>query len=156
MKKEKNTRLFYTDEQSVTIWKELSPEQCKEVLLKYLTYNYGDDVVESDFTDKVSYLMFKTMFKPKIDFNEEKWIKKAEQNRNNGKESMGRPRNIIVENRDAINNIVSVFVKGDKKKANEMLGSLISRLGYDPTNPDDDGANYILSYVEKEIERVSK
>jgi hypothetical protein len=95
MNKEKNTRLFYTDEQSVSTWRDLSPEQCKEVLLKCLTYQYGEDIKESDFSSQSTYLMFKNVFKPKIDYNEEKWLKQAEKNRNNGKESMGRPRKVI-------------------------------------------------------------
>lgn len=156
MNKEKNTRLFYTDEQSVSTWRDLSPEQCKEVLLKCLTYQYGEDVKESDFSSQSTYLMFKNVFKPKIDYNEEKWLKQAEKNRNNGKESMGRPRKVIFENKDAINNIVSLFVGGKEQKANEMLGVLISKLGYNPSDENDEGANYILNYVEKEIERATK
>ncbi len=93
MVKNKNTRLFYTDTSSIETWSSLPPEECKELLIKCLTYNYGDKVKPADFTNPLLYSLFISSFKPKIDFNEKKWNNDKRKNTSaeNGKKG-GRPK----------------------------------------------------------------
>lgn len=152
----KNTRLVYIDKKNLDVYNGLDPEEFKEFFMKYFTYQLGDNVEKSDFSSSALFSLFKSYKEEKIDPNEEKYEEIAKRNKENGKKSMGRPRKVIFENKDAINNIVSLFVGGKEQKANEMLGVLISKLGYNPSDENDEGANYILNYVENEIERATK
>lgn len=93
MKKVKNTRLFYNDEETVEAWKALEPSDCKELFLKCLTYKYGDKVKIEEFSKPLLYSLFISSFKPKIDYNEEKWLNdgRKETSKENGKKG-GRPK----------------------------------------------------------------
>lgn len=93
MGKIKNTRLVYTDKDNLMIYENLPDYDFKEFFMKYFTYNLGDEVKPSDFTNPLLYSLFMS-FKQKIDFNEEKWLKdkRKETSKENGKKG-GRPRN---------------------------------------------------------------
>lgn len=87
--KTKSTRLVYTDEQNLAILRSLPEKDFKEFMMTYLTYQKGMDV-SGNFTNPLVYTLFLT-FIPKIEYNEDKWEKKAQINRENGKKG-GRPR----------------------------------------------------------------
>lgn len=89
-KKEKNTRLVYKDEKNLKIYQALSAEDFKEFFMKYLSYKVGDDVEITDFSSPSLYGLF-MMYKDKIDYNETKWKRQAEANKENGKKG-GRPK----------------------------------------------------------------
>lgn len=90
MKKKKNTRLVFIDEKNLKIYQALSAEDFKEFFMKYLSYKVDDDVEITDFSSPSLYGLF-MMYKDKIDFNETKWKKQAEANKENGKKG-GRPK----------------------------------------------------------------
>lgn len=90
MKKEKNTRLVFIDEKNLKIYQALSAEDFKEFFMMYLSYKVDDDVEITDFSSPSLYGLF-MMYKDKIDFNETKWKKQAEANKENGKKG-GRPK----------------------------------------------------------------
>lgn len=89
-KKEKNTRLFYKDEKNLKIYQALSAEDFKEFFMRYLSYKVGDDIEITDFSSPSLYGLF-MMYKDKIDYNETKWKRQAEVNKENGKKG-GRPK----------------------------------------------------------------
>ena len=90
MKKKKNTRLVFIDEKNLKIYQALSAEDFKEFFMKYLSYKVDDDVEITVFSRPSLYGLF-MMYKDKIDFNEAKWKKQAEANKENGKKG-GRPK----------------------------------------------------------------
>lgn len=86
----KNTRLVYNDEKNLKIYQALPVEEFKEFFMAYLTYNVGDNIEVTDFSNPTLYGLF-MQFKDKIDYNEEKWERQAAAKRENGKKG-GRPK----------------------------------------------------------------
>lgn len=85
----KNTRLVYTDETNLSIYRSLPDKDFKEFMMAYLTYKKGDDI-DSMFTSLMAKIAFLSVV-PKIEHNEEKWEKQAMARRENGKKG-GRPK----------------------------------------------------------------
>ena len=85
----KSTRLIYTDETNLNIYRSLPEKDFKEFMMAYLTYKKGDDI-ESMFTSLTAKLLFMTYIS-KIEYNEDKWEKQAKKNQENGKKG-GRPK----------------------------------------------------------------
>lgn len=94
MTQKKNTRLIYIDEKNLQSYRTLKPEDFKEFMMAYLTYQPGDDM-SSCFTNEYVYTLF-LQYQDKIDYNESKWEKKANANRENGKKG-GRPKKQEIE-----------------------------------------------------------
>lgn len=87
----KKTRLIYTDERHIEMCKAMPAEQFKEYMLAIMEYQYGDDSI----LDRIKDPMVKALFiaeKQHIDFNEEKYEKRAAISRINGAKSKGRPK----------------------------------------------------------------
>ena len=87
--KEKNTRLVYTDDKNLKIYQSLPDKDFKEFFMTYLTYEIGDDVSKT-ISNPYLQTMFMAAYADKINYNEEKWERKAKANRENGKKG-GRP-----------------------------------------------------------------
>lgn len=85
----KNTRLVYTDETNLSIYRSLPDKDFKEFMMAYLTYKKGDDI-DSMFTSLMAKIAFLSVV-PKIEHNEEKWEKQAQANKENGRKG-GRPK----------------------------------------------------------------
>ena len=85
----KNTRLVYTDENSLSIYRNLPDKDFKEFMMAYLTYQKGMDI-ESMFTSLLAKIAFMGVVS-KIEHNEDKWEKQAQANRENGRKG-GRPK----------------------------------------------------------------
>lgn len=90
MKNKKNTRVVFKDEKNLKIYQALSAEDFKEFFMAYFTYKVGNEVEITDFSSPSLYGLF-MMYKEKIDFNETKWERQAEANKENGKKG-GRPK----------------------------------------------------------------
>lgn len=90
----KNTRLVYTDEINLNIYRSLPAEDFKEFMMAYLTYQKGDNI-DSMFTSLLSKTLFMTYIS-KIEYNEDKWEKRAKANQENGKKG-GRPKKNDIE-----------------------------------------------------------
>lgn len=86
---QKNTRLVYTDDINLKIYQSLPDKDFKEFMMVYLTYQKGDDV-SGRFTNPMTYALFMTYIS-KIEYNEDKWEKRAAANKENGKKG-GRPK----------------------------------------------------------------
>lgn len=143
--KTKSTRLVYTDEQNLAILRSLPEKDFKEFMMTYLTYQKGMDV-SSNFTNPLVYTLFLT-FIPKIEYNEDKWEKKAQINRENGKKG-GRPRknNIDIQSNNEFENEVPIkipsvqfekihseeqFEKDVDNAVNELIDIALSNKGQD-------------------------
>lgn len=121
----KSTRLIYTDETNLNIYRSLPEKDFKEFMMAYLTYKKGDDI-ESMFTSLTAKLLFMTYIS-KIEYNEDKWEKQAKINQENGKKG-GRPKknnaditpNTEFES-EASNIIPSVPIKEEKKKDEQPI-----------------------------------
>ena len=87
--KTKNTRLVYTDDKNLKIYQSLPDKDFKEFFMTYLTYEIGDDVSKT-ISNPYLQTMFMAAYADKINYNEEKWERKAKANRENGKKG-GRP-----------------------------------------------------------------
>lgn len=132
----KNTRILYNDSEHIEMYRAIPPEQFKSFILAIMEYKYGDD----DFVNTIQDPMVKALFlseKPNIDRNEEKWERKAQANRENGKNG-GRPKktssdlqDLVEDNgkvytKDEVYNSCAVFLretqkeKGDKEMFNEL------------------------------------
>lgn len=90
----KNTRLVYTDEMNLNIYRSLPDKDFKEFMMAYLTYQKGDNI-DSMFTSLLAKTLFMTYIS-KIEYNESKWEKRAKANQENGKKG-GRPKKIDIE-----------------------------------------------------------
>ena len=104
----KNTRLVYTDENNLNIYRSLPDKDFKEFMMAYLTYQKGDDI-DSMFTSLLAKTLFMTYIS-KIEYNEDKWEKRAKANQENGKKG-GRPKKIDIEPNTEFDNEVSKTVK---------------------------------------------
>lgn len=62
------------------MFKAMPPEDLKEFIIKYLTYNIGDEISVKDFTNPMTYAFFKQE-QSKIDYNETKWENKSKRNK---------------------------------------------------------------------------
>lgn len=85
----KNTRLIYTDETNLNIYRNLPEKDFKEFMMAYLTYKKGDNI-DDMFTSLTAKLLFMA-YVSKIEYNEDKWEKQAKANQENGKKG-GRPK----------------------------------------------------------------
>ena len=90
--KEKNTRLVYTDDKNLKIYQSLPDKDFKEFFMTYLTYEIGDDVSKT-ISNPYLQTMFMATYADKINYNEEKWERKAKANRENGKKGGRKPKN---------------------------------------------------------------
>lgn len=86
---QKNTRLVYVDDINLKIYQSLPDKDFKEFMMVYLTYQKGDDVRDK-FTNPMTFALFMTYIS-KIEYNEDKWEKRAAANKENGKKG-GRPK----------------------------------------------------------------
>lgn len=114
----KNTRLVYTDEMNINIYKSLPDKDFKEFMMAYLTYKKGDDI-EGMFTSLLAKTLFMTYIS-KIEYNEDKWEKRAKASKENGKKG-GRPKKTdITENTEFENELsdksAPIQTEGDSKK----------------------------------------
>lgn len=114
----KNTRLVYTDEMNINIYKSLPDKDFKEFMMAYLTYKKGDDI-DSMFTNPIVASLFR-VFSQKIEYNEDKWEKRAKASKENGKKG-GRPKKTdITENTEFENELsdksTPIQTEGDNKK----------------------------------------
>lgn len=85
----KNTRIVYTDETNLNIYRSLPEKDFKEFMMAYLTYKKGDNL-DDMFTSLTAKLLFMA-YVSKIEYNEDKWEKQAKANKENGKKG-GRPK----------------------------------------------------------------
>lgn len=108
----KNTRLFYTDEKNLEIYKALPPQDFKEIFMKMLTYKLGDKVNINEFSNPMNYALFLS-FKDKIDFNEVKWENRAKASKENGKKG-GRPKKQTIPNEGNTSDL-SIYTSTDDK-----------------------------------------
>lgn len=90
--KTKNTRLVYTDDKNLKIYQSLPDKDFKEFFMTYLTYEIGDDVSKT-ISNPYLQTMFMAAYADKINYNEEKWERKAKANRENGKKGGRKPKN---------------------------------------------------------------
>lgn len=90
----KNTRLVYTDETNLAVYRSLPEKDFKEFMMAYLTYKKGDDI-DSMFTNPIVASLFR-VFSQKIEYNEDKWEKQAQARRENGKKG-GRPKKTDIQ-----------------------------------------------------------
>jgi hypothetical protein len=138
--KTKSTRLVYTDEQNLAILRSLPEKDFKEFMMTYLTYQKGMDV-SGNFTNPLVYTLFLT-FIPKIEYNEDKWEKKAQINRENGKKG-GRPRK---DNTDIqpntefeeapVEEVKIPSVSYEEVHKEEQMGEINNSVEYIPTEKD--------------------
>lgn len=78
----KKTRIIYTDDAHILTYEALPPNEFKELFMKILTYQQGDEVLPSDFSNPALYAMF-AGYKCLIDDNERKWVERSEINKKN-------------------------------------------------------------------------
>lgn len=78
----KKTRIIYTDEAHILTYGALPPNEFKELFMKILTYQQGDEVLPNDFSNPALYAMF-AGYKCLIDENERKWVERSEVNKKN-------------------------------------------------------------------------
>lgn len=97
-KQNKSTRLIYNDEAHIKMFENMPAEDFKELMMQMLTYKYGD-TTEPHFSNPMTTAVW-MMIKKEIDFNEEKWAKRAQTSRENGAKSKGRPLKVELENWD--------------------------------------------------------
>ena len=90
----KNTRLIYTDETNLNIYRNLPEKDFKEFMMAYLTYKKGDNI-DDMFTSLTAKLLFMA-YVSKIEYNEDKWEKQAKANQENGKKG-GRPKKTDIQ-----------------------------------------------------------
>lgn len=114
----KSTRLVYTDENNLNIYRSLPEKDFKEFMMAYLTYKKGDDI-DSMFTSLTAKLLFMSI-KDKIEYNEDKWEKQAMARRENGKKG-GRPKKTDITPNTEFENEVSdksapIQTEGDSKE----------------------------------------
>lgn len=162
----KNTRLIYTDENNLNIYRSLPEKDFKEFMMAYLTYKKGDNI-DDMFTSLTAKLLFMTYIS-KIEYNEDKWEKRAKVNQENGKKG-GRPKknntditpNTEFENEapnEAPNKIPSFPIDEEKKeeqlnRREEQTGSKESEILSEET----EGGNeeYVVEdYIDKHINKV--
>ena len=86
---DKNTRLIYTDETNLAVYRSLPDKDFKEFMMAYLTYKKGMDITKM-FSNPLVESIFR-LYVSKIEYNEDKWEKQAQANRANGKKG-GRPK----------------------------------------------------------------
>ena len=85
----KNTRLIYTDETNLAVYRSLPDKDFKEFMMAYLTYKKGMDITKM-FSNQLVETIFR-LYVSKIEYNEDKWEKQAQARRENGKKG-GRPK----------------------------------------------------------------
>lgn len=85
----KNTRLIYTDETNLAVYRSLPDKDFKEFMMAYLTYKKGMDITKM-FSNPLVESIFR-LYVSKIEYNEDKWEKQAQARRENGKKG-GRPK----------------------------------------------------------------
>lgn len=86
----KNTRLVYRDDANLRVYESLPDKDFKEFMMVYLTYEKGDNVRDR-FTNPQTYALFMS-YVSKIEYNEDKWEKRAAANRENGKKGGRKPK----------------------------------------------------------------
>lgn len=178
----KSTRLVYTDENNLNIYRSLPEKDFKEFMMAYLTYKKGDDI-DSMFTSLTAKLLFMSI-KDKIEYNEDKWEKQAQARRENGKKG-GRPKKIDIEPNNefenespnkipsvqfeeiqkeedfqkdfenAVNQVVEVAAKQEQSLFSEVLQDLSSKLSAQ-YNKEYDGIRKLLYETAKEKSKRNK
>ena len=112
----KNTRLVYTDENSLSIYRNLPDKDFKEFMMAYLTYQKGMDI-ESMFTSLLAKIAFMGVVS-KIEHNEDKWEKQAQVNRENGKKG-GRPKKVQITDSEEVKYGEETIIQEEQSKEQE-------------------------------------
>lgn len=73
------------------MYESMPAEDFKELMMQVLSYKYGD-TKEPKFSNPMTMAIW-MMMKKEIDFNEEKWAKRAETSRKNGANGGRHPKN---------------------------------------------------------------
>lgn len=147
----KNTRLVYTDENNLSIYRSLPDKDFKEFMMAYLTYKKGDDI-DSMFTSLMAKIAFLSVA-PKIEHNEDKWEKQAQANRENGKKG-GRPKKIDITPNTDFDNGTKETATVQKEQATQQEYS--SRANQQDTFQESEEQNEfeVEDYIENNIEGI--
>lgn len=148
----KNTRLIYTDETNLAVYRSLPDKDFKEFMMAYLTYKKGMDITKM-FSNPLVESIFR-LYVSKIEYNEDKWEKQAQARRENGKKG-GRPKkNVDITANEDFDNEVSdkstpVQEKGISKEEqfNKEVESNINR--QEQEQPQFEVEDYIESNINK-------
>lgn len=178
----KNTRLIYTDETNLAVYRSLPDKDFKEFMMAYLTYKKGMDITKM-FSNPLVESIFR-LYVSKIEYNEDKWEKQAQARRENGKKG-GRPKktditpNTEFENEspnkipsvqfeeiqkeedfqkdfeDAVNQVIEVAAKQEQALFSEVLQDLSSKLSAQ-YNKEYDSIRKLLYETAKEKSKRNK
>lgn len=148
----KNTRLVYTDETNLSIYRSLPDKDFKEFMMAYLTYQKGMDI-ESMFTSLLAKIAFMGVVS-KIEHNEDKWEKQAQANRENGRKG-GRPKkNVdITPNTDFVNGTEeTTVVQEEQPKEQECSPRTNKQDAFQESEEHNDFE--VEEYIENNIEGI--
>ena len=147
----KNTRIVYTDETNLSIYRSLPDKDFKEFMMAYLTYKKGDDI-DSMFTSLMAKIAFLSVV-PKIEHNEEKWEKQAMARRENGKKG-GRPKKTDITPNEEFDNGTTeeTFIQEEQPREEEQVSRELQQDTFQESEEQNEFE--IEDFVENNIESV--
>ena len=148
----KNTRLIYTDETNLAVYRSLPDKDFKEFMMAYLTYKKGMDITKM-FSNPLVESIFR-LYVSKIEYNEDKWEKQAQARRENGKKG-GRPKkNVDITANDDFDNGTTEgnSVQEEQPKEEEQISRELQQDAFQESEEQNEFE--IEDFVENNIESV--